>query len=128
MGENPRVGLGGQTTSSSMLSEGVPVPALGYAVSTLEAPMSMFVGTKTVAPSVAAPTTAAMGLPMSVLSQIGPDTPYLPNPLAPTATIVAPVVVGLANSQFGWAFSGSAANMLMGKNAVPPKVKGQHND
>ena len=55
-------------------------------------------GTRTVAPSVAATPAAAMTLPMSVLSQSGPETTFLPSPLAPTATIVAPVVVGLANA------------------------------
>ena len=45
-----------------------------------------------------------------------------------TASMVAPVVVGPANSQYGLAFLGSPVNMLMTKNAVPPKFTGRHSD
>ena len=94
----------------------------------LEDPMRMFVGARTVAPSVAPTTTTAMTLPMSALNQGAPETVYLPSPLAPTGTLVAPVVVAPASSQFGLAFSGSPANMLMAKNAIPPKFTGRHSD
>ena len=88
--------------------------------------MSMFVGA--VALNVATTTAAAMTLPMSVLSQGVPEKVHLPSPFAPTATIVAPVVAGPISSQFGLAFSGSLAKMLMAKNAVPPKFSGRHSD
>ena len=124
----PLTGSGGQATPRSMLPGGPTASAHGYTMNILEEPMSMFVGARTVAPSVAATTRAAMTLPMSVLSQHGPETVFLPSPLAPTATMVAPVVVAPASSQFGLAFSGSPANMLMAKNAIPPKFTSRHSD
>ena len=69
-----------------------------------------------------------MTMPMSVLNQGVPEKVYLPSPLAPTATMLAPIAVGPASSQFGLAFSGSLANMLMAKNAVAPKSTCQHSD
>ena len=104
MDGNPRMGLGGDAASSFMLSKGVLAHAQGYGMSTLEDLMSMFVRTRTVTPSVAALSVAAMSMAKSVLRQNRPHAIYLPSPLAPTTTIVAPVVVGPANIQFGLAF------------------------
>ena len=121
MNGNSLGGLGGLATSSTMLQGGVPTQGFGYALGALEDPMRMFVGARTVAPSVAATTAAPMTMPMSILSQGASETVFLPSPLAPTATMVAPVVVAPASSQFGLAFSGSPPNMLMAKNAIPDR-------